>query len=121
MIQRVYIDTSVIGGCLDLEFEKWSVKLFSEFTSGKKIAVVSDITFDELEFAPKKVQNILKQIPSKFLEVLESNTETENLAKQYIISGAVSEKFYQDALHIHCNIFQRNCPVKLELQTHCKS
>jgi hypothetical protein len=100
MIQRVYIDTSVIGGCLDKEFQRWSVKLFSEFKNGKKIAVVSDITFDELEFAPKKVQDILKQIPSKFLEIIESNPETENLAKQYIISGAVSEKFYQDALHI---------------------
>lgn len=99
MIQRVYIDTSVIGGCLDQEFKEWSVKLFSEFRSGKKIAVISDITFDELEFAPKKVQEIIKQIPPKFLEIIESNTETENLAKQYILNGAVSEKFYQDALH----------------------
>jgi len=23
MIQKVYIDTSVIGGCFDKEFEKW--------------------------------------------------------------------------------------------------
>jgi hypothetical protein len=100
MIQRVYIDTSVIGGCLDREFKEWSVKLFSEFKDGKKIAVISDITFDELEFAPKKVQEILKQIPQKFLEIIESNTESEYLAKQYILNGAVSDKFYQDALHI---------------------
>jgi hypothetical protein len=56
---RVYIDTSVIGGCIDLEFKEWSVKLFEEFKNGKKIAVLSDITLDELELAPKKVRNIL--------------------------------------------------------------
>ncbi len=100
MIQRVYIDTSVIGGCLDQEFKKWSVELFSEFKNGTKIAVISDITLDELEYAPKKVQEIIKQIPSKFLEIIESNAETENLAEQYIFSGAVSGKFHQDALHI---------------------
>lgn len=100
MIQRVYIDTSVIGGCLDQEFKDWSMKLFTEFKNGKKIAVISDITLDELDFAPKKVQEILKQIPSKFLEIINSNNETEYLAKQYILNGAVSEKFYQDALHI---------------------
>ena len=100
MIQRVYIDTSIIGGCLDQEFKEWSIKLFSEFKSGKKIAVISDITFDELEFAPKKVQKIIKQISPEFLEIIESNSEIENLAKQYILKGAVSEQFYQDALHI---------------------
>lgn len=100
MITRVYIDTSVIGGCIDQEFKEWSIKLFEEFINGKKIAVISDITLDELEFAPKKVQNILKQIPDKYLRIVDSNLETEELARQYIIRKAVSEKFYLDALHI---------------------
>ncbi len=29
--KRIYIDTSVIGGCFDTEFEKWSNLLFEEF------------------------------------------------------------------------------------------
>ena len=66
MIARVYIDTSVIGGCIDQEFKEWSIKLFDEFKNGKKIVVISDITLDELELAPKKVQVILKQIPDKY-------------------------------------------------------
>jgi len=97
---RVYIDTSVIGGCIDQEFKEWSIKLFEEFKNGKKIAVISDITLDELDLAPKKVQNILKQIPDKYLKIVESNLETEELARQYILRKAVSEKFYLDALHI---------------------
>jgi predicted nucleic acid-binding protein len=97
---QVYIDTSVIGGCIDQEFKEWSIKLFDEFKNGKKIAVISDITLDELELAPKKVQEILKQIPERYLKIVESNTETEELARQYILKNAVSEKFYLDALHI---------------------
>jgi len=97
---RVYIDTSVIGGCIDQEFKEWSIKLFEEFKNGKKIAVISDITLDELDLAPKKVQNILKQIPDKYLKIVESNLETEELARQYILRKAVSEKFYFDSLHI---------------------
>jgi len=100
VISRVYIDTSVIGGCFDQEFKEWSIQLFEEFKNGKKIAVISDITLDELELAPKKVQNILKKIPVKNLKILESNLETEELVKQYFLRKAVSEKFYLDALHI---------------------
>ena len=97
---QVYIDTSVIGGCIDQEFREWSIKLFDEFKNGNKIAVISDITLDELELAPKKVQDILKQIPVKYLKIVESKADTDELARQYIQKNAVSEKFYLDALHI---------------------
>jgi hypothetical protein len=30
---RIYVDTSVIGGCLDEEFKEYSTQLFREFTS----------------------------------------------------------------------------------------
>jgi hypothetical protein len=100
MIHRVYIDTSVIGGCIDNEFKEWSGKLFNEFRNGRKVAVISDITLDELDLAPGKVQKILKQIPEKFLEIVESNQDTEQLARYYIVSGAITEKFYLDGLHI---------------------
>jgi len=49
MRTRVYIDTSVIGGCLDDEFADWSNVLFEEFCAGAKVAVVSDLTRLELE------------------------------------------------------------------------
>ena len=100
MTQRVYIDTSVIGGCFDQEFEEWSIKLFDDFNSRKKIAVVSDITLDELTDAPGQVQEIFRKIPDKSLEILASDSESRELAEKYIIEKAVSDKFYEDALHI---------------------
>jgi hypothetical protein len=100
MKQRVYIDTSVIGGCFDSEFEEWSNKLFDDFKLGKKIAVVSDITIDELSDAPQQVQDNFNTIPDNFLEILVADDEAKKLANSYVQEKAVSRKFYEDALHI---------------------
>lgn len=100
MKQRVYIDTSVIGGCFDSEFKEWSDKLFDEFKSGRKTAVISDITLDELSDAPENIQNNFRKIPENNIEMLISDKDTRKLADQYIIEGAVSRKYYEDVLHI---------------------
>lgn len=55
MKKRIYTDTSVIGGCLDVEFEDGSIPLFERFGSGKSIIVISSLTLAELERAPKPV------------------------------------------------------------------
>jgi len=96
MKQRVYIDTSVIGGCFDQEFVEWSKRLFEDFNSGKKIAVVSDITLDELSDAPQWVQDNFKTIPDDSLEILSSDNNSRELADKYIDEKAVSNKYYED-------------------------
>jgi hypothetical protein len=100
MKQRIYIDTSVIGGVFDEEFEQHSKLLLTEFQVGIKIAIVSDVTLLELEKAPEKVQKVLDSIPVAFKEHISFSEEKEDLANQYIQAGAVSMKFYEDALHI---------------------
>jgi hypothetical protein len=40
---RVYIDTSVFGGCFDPEFELWSMRLMDLFYIGKYKAVISEV------------------------------------------------------------------------------
>ena len=100
MKQRVYIDTSVIGGCFDHEFEEWSNKLFDEFNNGWKIAVLSDITLDELTNAPKRVRQIIETMPEHTFEIFASDNESEELANKYLLDKAVTEKYYEDALHI---------------------
>ena len=100
MKQKVYIDTSVIGGCFDSEFEEWSNRLFDDFKSGKRIAVISDITLDELSDAPDQVQENFRNIPEDNLEIVISDNESRKLADLYVLEGVVSIKFYEDALHI---------------------
>jgi predicted nucleic acid-binding protein len=107
MKQRVYIDTSVIGGCFDNEFEEWSNRLFDEFKSGNRIAVISDITLDELSDAPKRVQDNFYKIPEDHLEIILADAESRELADLYIQEKAVSIKFYEDALHIAISTINR--------------
>ncbi|MBM2816612.1 MAG: hypothetical protein HW421_3374 [Ignavibacteria bacterium] len=97
---RIYIDTSVIGGCFDNMFAEWSNKLFDEFIAGKKIAVVSDITTSELIDAPNNVKEKLDQIPFSYINILRRNDEVDFLASKYIEYKVVSEKSFNDALHI---------------------
>ena len=58
---RIYVDTSVIGGCFDEEFDEYSFQLFDEFISGKKIPIISDIVMFELEEAPENVKKSLRK------------------------------------------------------------
>jgi hypothetical protein len=34
-VQRVYVDTSVLGGCFDVEFATWSSGLITDFRKGR--------------------------------------------------------------------------------------
>lgn len=100
MKQRIYIDTSVIGGCFDVEFEEWSNLLFNDFQNGLKTAVISDITLDELNDAPLRVQDNFKTIPDNYIEIILADNDCRKLADLYLKEGAVSKKYYEDALHI---------------------
>ncbi|MBN2498041.1 MAG: hypothetical protein JXR96_25850 [Deltaproteobacteria bacterium] len=59
MVPRVYVDTSVVGGCLDEEFREHSNRLLADFESGLLRAVLSNITIAELKQAPDGVRSLL--------------------------------------------------------------
>ncbi len=97
---RVYIDTSVIGGCEDEEFSQWSIRLFNEFREGLRIAVVSDLTRREIEKAPESVRKVLFSLPDANVENVFLTEEAETLAQNYVDEGAVGAKHIADAQHI---------------------
>lgn len=96
---RIYLDTSVIGGCFDKEFEEYSNILINEMISGNKIGVISDITLKELEQAPEQVKTFFKTIIGK-LEILKMNFDITELANIYINESVISKNYFDDALHI---------------------
>ncbi|HLF90208.1 MAG TPA: hypothetical protein VI451_14775 [Anaerolineales bacterium] len=100
MIPRIYIDTSVIGGCFDKEYEKPSKQLWSEFSTGKKFALVSDLLQLELEEAPVRVSRLLNDLPADFVEYISIDEEVIDLANAYLQDGAVAESSLSDARHI---------------------
>ena len=104
---RIYIDTSVIGGCLDDEFRKWSNVLLKEFCTGEKIAVISNLTRLELEPAPKQVKEILEKIPEESIEEVYLEDEARELASKYISDGVITSKHLADARHIAIAVVEK--------------
>lgn len=97
---RVYIDTSVVGGCFDDEFKEWSNALFDEFILGIKQVVVSDLLYREIELARKEVSDKLSEIPKNYVTLISTTDEAIALAETYINEGALTNKSFNDALHI---------------------
>lgn len=97
---RIYIDTSVVGGCFDFEFAEWSNQVIGEIIEGKNVALISDLTFQELEGAPSQVRDVIKTIPITNIVMVELNEEARLLVKRYIQEGVVSNKHLVDAQHI---------------------
>ena len=56
MKQRIYIDTSVLGGYFDEEFKDVTRSFFERFENNELIFVVSDLLDVELIRAPKNVK-----------------------------------------------------------------
>lgn len=72
--QRVYIDTSVFGGYYDEEFEEFTQPLFDRILKDEFILLFSTVTQDELENAPKQVQELARQIKVEFTEFVHLET-----------------------------------------------
>jgi len=100
MKQRIYTDTSVIGGCLDHEFSEWSNRLIAEFQFGDAIIVLSDLTLIELAGAPDDVRAVLDRIPADNREDVELTRKARELAEAYIAAGVVVPSKLIDAQHI---------------------
>jgi hypothetical protein len=98
--KRVYIDTSVVGGCVDAEFRGASVALFERFRTGRLIGVVSDLTRSELDPAPMMIRAVLQRIPARYREDVRMNAEALRLAELYIAAGVIPQAMSTDARHI---------------------
>jgi hypothetical protein len=59
---RIYVDTSVIGGCFDPEFQAWSNGLIEDFQMGTFGLVLSDVTAAEIERAPEQARELHREL-----------------------------------------------------------
>ena len=81
---KLYLDTSVFGGCFDIEFESSSKKLFKEIFDHEHTVTISNITLNELEKSPDKVRLLLDKVLKYDVELLNIDKEVDLLAKHYI-------------------------------------
>ena len=97
---RIYVDTSVLGGCFDSEFERWSNRLVETFRRGKYVAVLSGVTAAEVERAPEQIRQIHAELISGGAELLLVSPEAMDLLAKYELRKILGPKFRNDMLHI---------------------
>ena len=100
MRQRIYIDTSVVGGYYDEEFKEATIQLFERLDKNEVIFVVSDLLDLELINAPQLVrEHLLKYSADKFQRV-ELTKDAIILADTYIEEKVVGSTSLEDCRHI---------------------
>lgn len=100
MVQRIYIDTSVVGGFFDEEFKEATHMLFRRLENREIKFVVSDLLDLELISAPAHVRELLFIYPADFFERVELSEEAMILAKTYIDEKVVGKTSIEDCRHI---------------------
>jgi len=98
--QRIYPDTSVIGGCVDEEFREHSRRLMDMVREGGAVLLVSDLLLEELARAPEEVKNVLAVLPPSSLENVSFSQEAVNLRNAYLEAGVVGADHQNDAYHV---------------------
>ena len=100
MRPRIYIDTSVVGGYFDEEFNEVTELFFQQFRAGDFIFVVSDLLDLELLNAPPRVRDLLGNYPPEFFERVSLSEEANDLANRYISEKVVGKTSLADCRHI---------------------
>jgi len=100
MKQRIYIDTSVVGGYFDEEFKEATMALFQRLENKEILFVVSDLLDLELINAPQEVRELLYNYSSDKFERVELTEEAMKLANTYIDEKVVGRTSLEDCRHI---------------------
>ena len=100
MKQRIYIDTSVVGGYFDVEFKDETLMLFERLNNNEIIFVVSDLLDLELINAPQHVRELLLKYPPDKFQRVELTEEAIKFADTYITEKVVGKTSLEDCRHI---------------------
>ncbi len=99
-VVRVYVDTSVFGGCFDRAFSAESRRFFELARSGQIHLLVSAVVIRELSLAPAEVRGVLESLPQKHLHAVEVTQTVLELRDAYLEAGIVGPRSIDDATHV---------------------
>jgi predicted nucleic acid-binding protein len=100
MKQRIYIDTSVVGGYFDEEFSVETILFFDTVKKGQVTIILSDLLEAELLRAPEFTKTLLKSIPEEYKENVRISPAAIELADKYIEAKVVGKTSRADCQHI---------------------
>ena len=97
---RIYLDTSVIGGCHDAEFSEDSLRVIAGVQQGKATLLISEVVIRELSTAPQPVQDVLAAIPPKSVEIVTISAPVLELRSAYLSAKILGKRWIDDATHV---------------------
>jgi predicted nucleic acid-binding protein len=97
---RVYIDTSVVGGYFDDEFEDVTKSFFDRIFKRDFLVYFSEVSETELSLAPDFVKDLKSNIPADCYRYLELDDESRELAETYLKEKVLGKASLDDAYHI---------------------
>jgi len=98
-VTTLYIDTSVVGGYFDMEWQRPTRELWRLMDLGLYRFVTSLVTPRELIAAPENVRALFSgNFPAE--AILPANDEADKLALAYLRHGILPEKCFDDAQHV---------------------
>jgi len=99
---RLYLDTSVFGGCFDT-VEGWaedSRRVIAAFTQGHAVLLASEVLEQEISHAPGPVKQIYHSIPLFAVERIPISKTADDLALAYIRNGVIGRRWPEDCQHV---------------------
>jgi hypothetical protein len=97
---RIYVDTSVLGGCFDPEFAPWSNGLIADFRARRFIPVLSDLLAAEIARAPEVVRAVHEELLGLGAERIVVTEAVLELLSLYERRSVLGPRFRADMLHI---------------------
>ena len=98
--ERIYADSSVIGGCLDTEFADDSQRFMEFVHQGWITLLISEVVIQEILKAPAQVQEVLVSLPPQHIERVPITDEILTLRDAYMSSRIVGLRSLNDATHV---------------------
>lgn len=99
-VLQIYVDTSVLGGCFDNEFARWSIVLIRNFRDGVFRPVLSEVVAAEVRLAPEAIWTMYADLLALRAEVLTVTDEALQLLAVYQARSILTPRFENYMLHI---------------------
>ena len=103
-IPKIYLDTSVLGvlvGPEKADRKEATQRLWNRCKSNKYKVFMSRTVFDEIERAPEPIRTqIWQALESITYKRLEESEQVNDLANEYIAQGLLTDKQFDDCMHI---------------------
>jgi hypothetical protein len=97
---RTYVDASVLHGCENPEFSKWSWSLIQDFRQGTFKPVISTLLQDMMAGASDEVQQAMVDLMQCKPKIIVVSEKAETLADVYLDRKILKSEFRADALHV---------------------